>query len=42
MISFFNEMDIKNGFTHKPYGKSLEEYLKELEENRFNLSILND
>lgn len=31
MISFFNEIDIKNGFVHKPYGKSLDEYLKELE-----------
>jgi hypothetical protein len=28
MISFFNEIDIKNGFTYKPYGKTLEEYLK--------------
>ena len=28
MISFFNEIDIKNGFVHKPYGKSLDEYLK--------------
>jgi len=24
MISFFNEIDIKNGFTYKPYGKTLE------------------
>ena len=30
MISFFNEIDIKNGFTFQPYGKTLEEYLKEL------------
>jgi hypothetical protein len=28
MISFFNEIDIKNGFVYKPYGRSLEEYLK--------------
>lgn len=28
MISFFNEIDLKNGFVHKPYGKSLDEYLK--------------
>lgn len=24
MISFFKEIDIKNGFVHKPYGKSLD------------------
>jgi hypothetical protein len=30
MISFFNEIDIKNGFRHRQYGKTLEEYLKEL------------
>lgn len=24
MISFFNEIDIKNGFRHKQYGKTLE------------------
>lgn len=23
MISYFNEIDIKNGFVYKPYGKSL-------------------
>ena len=40
MISFFNEIDIINGFVHKPYGKSLDEYLKELEEKNFNLSRL--
>jgi hypothetical protein len=42
MISYFTEIDIKNGFTHKPYGKSLEEYLKELEERNFNFSVLNE
>ena len=31
MISFFNEIDLKNGFVYKPYGKSLDEYLKEIE-----------
>lgn len=40
MISFFNEIDIKNGFVHKPYGKSLEEYFKEIEEKDFHLSRL--
>ena len=40
MISFFNEIDIINGFVHKPYGKSLDEYLKELEEKNFHLSRL--
>lgn len=38
MISFFNEIDIKNGFVYKPYGKSLAEYLKELEDRNFNIS----
>jgi hypothetical protein len=42
MISYFNEIDLKNGFRHKQYGKTLEEYLKELEERNFNFSILND
>lgn len=37
MISFFNEIDIMNGFTHKPYGKSLDQYLKDLEKNKFQL-----
>ena len=32
MISFFNEIDIKNGFVHKPYGKSLDEFLKQIED----------
>jgi hypothetical protein len=40
MISYFNEIDIKNGFVYKPYGKSLEEYLKDLEERNFNISRL--
>lgn len=33
MISYFNEWDLKNGFRHKPYGKSMEEYIKEVEED---------
>jgi hypothetical protein len=33
MISYFNEWDLKNGFRHKPYGKSVEEYIKEVEED---------
>jgi hypothetical protein len=41
MISYFTEIDIKNGFRHKPYGKSLEEYIKKLEERNFNFSLLN-
>lgn len=40
MISFFNEIDIKNGFVHKPYGKSLDEYLKDLQNRNFNMSQL--
>lgn len=31
MISYFNEWDLKNGFRHKPYGKTVEEYIKEVE-----------
>ncbi len=42
MVSFFTEIDIKNGFVHKPYGKSLEEFLKEIEEKKFNFSVFND
>lgn len=41
MISYFTEIDIKNGFRHKPFGKSLEEYLKKLEERNFNFSLFN-
>lgn len=40
MISFFNEIDIKNGFVYKPYGKSLDEYLKDMENRDFNISKL--
>ncbi len=32
MISYFNEFDWKNGFRHKPYGRSVEEYVKEMTE----------
>ena len=42
MISYFNEIDIKNGFRQKQYGKTLEQYLKELEERNFNFSVLNE
>ena len=42
MISFFNEIDLKNGFKHNQYGKTFEQYIKELEEKNFNLSVLND
>ena len=42
MISYFNEIDIKNGFRQKQYGKMLEQYLKELEERNFNFSVLNE
>ena len=42
MISYFNEIDIKNGFRHKQYGKTLEQYLKDLEERNFNFSVLNE
>lgn len=30
MISFFEEIDLKNGFAKKLNGKSLDEYLTEL------------
>ena len=39
MISYFNEIDIKNGFVYKPYGKSLEEYLKDLEQQQKNNNL---
>jgi anthranilate phosphoribosyltransferase len=42
MISYFNEIDLKNGFRHKQYGKTLEEYLRELEQRNFNFSMLGD
>lgn len=42
MISFFTEIDIKNGFTYKPYGKSLETFLREVEEKKGNLSVLRE
>lgn len=31
MISFFTEIDIKNGFRYKPYGKSMESFIQEFE-----------
>ncbi len=42
MISYFNQMDIKNGFRHKQYGKTLQQYLKQLQQRNFNFSILNE
>lgn len=42
MISFFKEIDIKNGFMQKTYGKSIDEYFKDLEEQNYNLSRMQD
>lgn len=36
MISYFNEFDLKNGFRHKPYGKTVEEYFKEFPDSLEN------
>jgi chitin synthase len=36
MISYFNEFDLKNGFRHKPYGKTVEEYFKEFADSLEN------
>ena len=36
MVSYFNEFDLKNGFRHKPYGKSVEEYFKEFTQSLEN------
>lgn len=42
MISFFDEIDMKNGFTNKLNGKSIDEYFKHLEEQNFNISRLQE
>jgi|JI6StandDraft_1071083.scaffolds.fasta_scaffold02937_12 hypothetical protein len=45
MISYFNEFDLKNGFRHKPYGKSVEEFFKEFGqslENYDDISIFTE
>lgn len=42
MISFFHEIDIKNGFVSKPYGKSIDEYFKDLEQQNFHFSQLEE
>lgn len=42
MISFFDEIDMKNGFTNKLNGKSIDEYFKHLEQQNFNISRLQE
>jgi hypothetical protein len=36
MISFFNEIDIKNGFRQRSNSMSLDDFLREVEQNKFD------
>lgn len=44
MVSFFNEIDLKNGFRYKPYGKSVDDYFKEFKdiENYDDISVFTE
>ncbi len=42
MISFFNEIDIKNGFRQRSNSMALDEFLKEVEENKFDINSLTE
>lgn len=42
MISFFNEIDIKNGFRHRTNSLSIDEFLKELEAGKVDMNTFND
>ena len=42
MISFFNEIDIKNGFRARSNSMSLDEFLKETEAGKIDLNTLNN
>ena len=42
MISFFNEIDIKNGFRQRTYSMALDEFLKDIEQNRYDPNQLDD
>ena len=42
MISFFNEIDIKNGFRARSNSLSLDEFLKEAEAGKIDLNMLNE
>jgi hypothetical protein len=42
MISFFNEIDIKNGFRQRSNSMALDEFLKEVEENKFDINCLTE
>ena len=42
MISFFNEIDIKNGFRARSNSMSLDEFLKQTEAGKIDLNSLNN
>lgn len=42
MISFFNEIDIKNGFRQRSNSLALDEFLREVEENKIDLNALSE
>jgi hypothetical protein len=42
MISLFNEIDIKNGFRQRANSMSLDDFLREVEQNKFDPMNLPD
>lgn len=42
MISYFNEIDIKNGFRQRSNSMSLDDFLREVEQNKFDPANLPD
>lgn len=42
MISFFNEIDIKNGFRQRSNSMALDEFLKEVEQNKFDINAFSE
>lgn len=42
MISLFNEIDIKNGFRQRSNSMSLDDFLREVEQNKFDPGNLPD